>query len=91
MILMAIIDFFFDVLQAIMSVLPTIPSVPTAISDGGTWVVTTIEDVIAILRLFYGSTLLNAIVVVCVAILTFEWIYHGIMWIVRKIPMINMK
>jgi hypothetical protein len=77
--------------QSIFSILPTIPATPTAITSGAGWVTDQIVSIISILRMVYGSALLSAIVVILIAILNFEWIYHTSMWIIRKIPVLNIK
>jgi hypothetical protein len=76
---------------AIFSPLPTVPATPQAIIDGGAWVTTTIGEVISVLNMLYTPTLLAACMIVIIAAFNFEMIYHAIMWILRKIPMINMK
>lgn len=91
MIINVIINVLLEFLQLIVSPIPAVPAAPEAIVDGGAWIVSAISDVIGILRLVYGQTLLTALVVVFVGIYVFEWAYHSIMWIIRKIPMINMK
>lgn len=91
MIINFIITALLGLTKAIMSILPTVPPTPAQIVSGGAWVTDTIADVIGVLRLFYGEILLNAFILIFGAILIFEWAYHGIMWIIRKIPMINIK
>ncbi len=86
-----IINTMITFIIAIFSPLPTIPATPTAIVDGGTWVTTTIGEVISVLNMLYTPALLAACMIVIIAIFNFEMIYHGIMWILRKIPVINMK
>lgn len=86
-----IIHAVLSILQTILGVLPTVPAVPSAVVSGGDWVVSTIASVISVLRMVYGGPLLDAIVIVIVALFNFEWIYHTVLWIVRKIPMINIK
>jgi len=91
MIINFIIHTILVTIQSIFSVLPTIPATPTALSDGGQWIIDQIVLLTSVLRMFLGTTLFTAIIVVLIAIFTFEWIYHTVMWIVRKIPVINIK
>jgi hypothetical protein len=82
--LMALVDL-------ILQILPTAPATPQTVIDGGSWITDQIGSVVAILNYVFGSTLLAAIMVVVVAMFTWEYIYAAVMWIVRKIPMINIK
>ena len=75
----------------IFNVIPDLPDMPTSIVDAGEWVTTEIESVISVIRMLLGSTLLDAVVVVIIAMFTFEKIYHTALWVLKKIPMINIK
>jgi len=80
-----------SVVQLVLGILPNVPATPQPIIDGGAWVIDTIAGVISVLTMVYGQALLTAIVVVIVGILGFEQIYHTAMWVIRKIPFINVK
>lgn len=90
-----ILDFIIHVLtatvQAVLGILPNLPATPTAIIDGGQWFIDQIIGVISVLTTILTPALVAAVVVVLVARLSFEHIYHGVMFILRKIPMINIK
>lgn len=77
--------------QLIFGIFPNAPATPQAVIDGGSWITDQIGSVIAVLNYVFGSTLLAAIMVVVVAMFTWEYIYHAAMWLIRKIPMINIK
>ena len=91
MIIEFIVNSLISVLKTVFSPLPNVPATPSAIVSGATWVTTTISGVVSLLRYVYGDALFTAIIVVVVALLNFEWIYHSLMWVVRKIPMVNIK
>jgi hypothetical protein len=80
-----------DLVQFILAILPNVAQTPQSIVDGGQWVINTITGVISVLSMIYTPVMLAAIMIVIVGMFTFEWIYHTTMWVVRKIPMINMK
>jgi hypothetical protein len=77
--------------QLIFGVLPNAPATPQSVIDGGAWITDQIGSVIAVLNYVFGATLLAAIMVVVIAMFTWEYIYAASMWIIRKIPMINIK
>jgi hypothetical protein len=78
-------------IRVIMLPFPTLPAIPSAISTAGAWVTDTIASVTSVLQMIYGSTLLTAIVLVIVGIFGFETVYHLVLWVLKKIPVINIK
>jgi hypothetical protein len=91
MILDFIIEQFCNFTGAVLSVLPDVPPTPQAVIDGGQWVISTIGGVIGILNMIYTPAIMTAVVVIAVGIFNFEWLYHSVMWVLKKIPMINIK
>jgi hypothetical protein len=78
-----------ELVKLILGVLPNAPATPQSVIDGGSWITSQIASVIGVLNYVFGSTLMAAIMVVVVAMFTWEYIYAGAMWVIRKIPMIN--
>lgn len=91
MIITFIITSLITLIAVLITPIPTLPDIPTAISDAGDWLIDQVESVVGILNLVYGHTLLVAIMVVVAGMFSFTTVYHSIMWIVRKIPIINVK
>lgn len=91
MVVTFIIHSMLSLIQTVLGVLPNVPATPQAVIDGGTWIVNQVAGVVSLLNVIFSSTLMTATIVIVVAMFTFEWIYHTVMWIVRKIPMINVK
>jgi hypothetical protein len=85
------INILIGTVKLILGILPNVVATPQAIVDGGDWVITTISGVISVLSMVLSAPLLAACVVVIIGMFTFEWIYHSVMWILRKIPMVNIK
>ena len=80
-----------SMVQIIFSIFPDLPDTPQAIVDGGTWITDQIALVVSVLNYVFTPALMAATVVVIIGMFTFEHIYHGAMWIVRKIPVLNIK
>jgi hypothetical protein len=91
MIIELIIKAIISLLQTIMSVLPNLPAVPVAISSAGGWISDQIIGVVSLLRQLYGTTLLAALVLVGGSLLIFKTTYSFIMWVIRKIPVLNIS
>lgn len=89
MIILWLLQVVADVLKAVFGILPSVPATPDSIVSGGEWVTNTIASVISVLQYVYTAPLLTAIILVIVGILAFESIYHLVMWVVRKIPFLN--
>ena len=75
MILEFIIRNTFTMIRNIMSILPTVPPIPTAISDGGTWAIDQVTQVVSLLRMVYSTPLFNALIVIAIAIISFESVF----------------
>lgn len=91
MIINILITFFFTVQTAFMDLFPSIPAIDSEISDGGDFVLDVINDVAGVLTLIYSHGLLQAIFAITIIIVAFEPIYHTTMWVLKKIPMLNIK
>jgi hypothetical protein len=78
-------------ITAVLGILPNVPATPAGVTAGATWITDQITSVIAFLNLLYSPTLLAAILIIVVGMFNFEWIYHTALWIIRKIPMINVS
>lgn len=91
MIVAFIVHIIIGTVKLILGVLPTVAATPQAIVDGGTWITDQIAGVISVLRYVLTDALLWACIAVVIGMFTFEMAYHAVMWVIRKIPMINIK
>jgi hypothetical protein len=78
-------------IKLVFTPLPTVAATPTSVIDGGTWITDQISAVVSVFNMVYGATLFSALILIILAIINFEWIYHTLMWVIKKIPMINIK
>lgn len=91
MILLFLLNVFITVIEAIFGILPSVPATPDAIVSGGDWVINSIATVRSVLSLVYGDTLLIAIFVVVIGIFSFDSIYRLVMWVLHKLPVLNVR
>lgn len=91
MVFNAIVTLLLGLIQLILTPIPNIPALPSAISNGASWVTTTIGSVIGVIDWVLGAPLVTAAVGVILGILAFEWAYHPVMWVLKKIPFLNIK
>ena len=91
MIVDGLIHVLLGVVTTIVSVFPTLPAIDPSIVTAGNWVTTTLGQGASFAQFLYGTALFNAIIAVLIAIWAFEPIYHGVMWVLKKIPFLNIK
>lgn len=91
MILNFIIQVIFTLITTILGVLPNIPAIPTAISNGGTYISDTIATFVSFINIFFSPALVSATIVVAIGLFTWEWFYGLALWIIKKIPIVNIK
>lgn len=79
------------VILLIVNLLPELPSMPTAITEPTTSFLSVVGKGLGFVQYLYGAELFIALIVVAVAIMQFERIYHFVLFIVKKIPILNIK
>lgn len=91
MILTFIITSIMKLIELIFSVLPSLPAMPPEIINGSEWFITSIQKMSSLLMMLFNPILFVACVVLIFLAINFNYIYQSVMWIIRKIPMINIK
>jgi len=91
MIIDFILDIFKTVYTTVLGVLPNLPQTPQAVIDGGQWAIDQITAVGSLLEMIVSTPLLVATMVVVAGIYLFEFVYHSVMWVLKKIPMLAIK
>lgn len=90
-----IIDWLINSVQSLITtafgVLPSLPSMPQPIVDAGNWFTDTVIGMAHLFAYFYTPFFFGAILWLLITLLAFEQIYHLTMWILKKIPVINVK
>lgn len=74
-----------------MDVLPDLPAMPVAITDGTEWVLQQVASTYSVVEMYLSRPLLLAFITVGLGILIFDFAYSLVMFILRKIPVINIK
>jgi hypothetical protein len=91
MITITIIKVFMAGVTALFGILPNVPATPTSISSGGDWVINSVAGIASVLQQIYTPVLLTAIIVVVLVLFNFERIYFLVLWVLKKIPALNIK
>lgn len=91
MIIDIIINIIFEIQMFFIDLLPSLPPIPESIQDGGDFIIGIAEQVGGVLSMIYTESMLAALFAITVALIAFEPLYHSTMWILKKVPMINIK
>lgn len=86
-----IISSIVTLIKAVLSVLPSVPATPTAVISGGQWAIDQIVSVVSLLTMLFSAPLFVAMVAVGGSIIAFEAVYHVVMWVLKKVPMISIR
>jgi len=74
------------ILQAVLGVLPDLPAISSDITDAGDWLIDTTARVVFVPFHLLGVGFTLAMFSAIVALLSFDYLYHFVMWVVRKLP-----
>lgn len=91
MILTFIITSIMKLTELIFSVLPSLPAMPTEIINGTAWIITSIQKMTSLLMMLFNPIIFTACISTILIALNFNYVYQSIMWIIRKIPLLNIK
>lgn len=91
MIFEALINMFVSVTTTLFSVLPSLPSTPESLVTATTSIVSYFAPGVYLLRYLFGTVLLNVALGVFMAVFVFEKGYTIVMFVLRKLPFINIK
>lgn len=90
-----IIDWILDATQTLLttvfSILPNLAPMPPQIIAACDWLIDMVGHSAGILKYIYTPVMFNLIVGLVISLLLFDQIYHLGMWIIKKIPVINVK
>jgi hypothetical protein len=89
MIFLFLIKVILGLITGVFYILPSLPAMPSAVVTAGDWTATQITGAISILNMIYGTTLLAGMMVIIIAMFSFELIYRSSMFVLHKVPFIN--
>lgn len=76
-------------IYAIFALFPQLPETPQALISVKTWLEGAVESSISILAFWYEPTFLITVIGLVVVFLFFDQLYYGIMFILKKIPFLD--
>ena len=90
MIFTSILVVLFAVIKGLMF-FPNVPPAPAALTSMATWLIDLIATAVEIMDLVYSPVLMIMMAGVFLGLFAFENVYYSIMWIIKKIPFLNIK
>lgn len=91
MLLEALLNFVYWMFSFQFSIMPNVPPLPQAIIDSLNGYLDIMLSGVGVVRYLISDTLFNAIIIVGIAILIFDYAYSILLWVIRKIPFIGIK
>lgn len=78
-------------LTTVVALMPNLPPIDPGIAAVGDSVLAYMSQAYFLLAYLFSPVLLGFAISAAVSVLFFEHIYHGIMWVLRKIPVLGIK
>ena len=89
MILEAILSPIFKICVGILSILPSLPGIPTSIENGISTFLNLIFNNVGLLGIFVPIQTIKVVIPLAIAIANFDDIYKFFMWVINKVPCLN--
>lgn len=91
MIFELIFQVLITVIKGVFGILPNLPPMSETVTNAGDAIIGLIDQPIRFLKYIYGPILLNAIFATIIILFNFEKIFYSLMFIVKKLPFLNIK
>lgn len=77
--------------QAVLSLIPSLPSLPFDLVEGSYAFIDLIFDNIGLLGLFIPITTIKIVIPLVILIINFDKIYRLVIWVLKKIPIFGIE
>lgn len=91
MIIEGLVDTLIMSIQAILSLIPNLPDLPSGLVEGANGFINLIFDNVGLLGLFVPISTIKVVVPLILLIVNFDKIYRLVIWILKKIPVFGIK
>lgn len=91
MIIEAVLGALIWLITAMLSVFPSLPATPTAITGATGWILGQIQNYMPVMHMIWGQAFFVSAMTLVLAIYVFEYLYHPVMWAIKKIPFIGVS
>lgn len=91
MIIVGLLNVIKLLLDLIFNILPNLPPFPTSLNNAIEYVLNIIFDTASLIGLFVHMDTVAILLPMALLVINFNRIYHILMWLVKKIPALNIK
>lgn len=91
MIIEGLVNILVMSIQAVLSLLPSLPDLPADLIEGANGFINLIFDNVGLLGLFVPIATIKIVVPLILVIVNFDKIYRLVIWVLKKIPIIGIK
>lgn len=87
-------DWFWDILDFLVELLfgwINIPQMPTSLTDTISTFLDLIFNNLTLASFFISPFIIKIIIPIVLFLLNFKWIYHAIIWLIKKIPFLSIE
>lgn len=91
MIIEGLVDTLIMSIQAILSLIPNLPDLPSGLVEGANGFINLIFDNVGLLGLFVPISTIKVVVPLILLIVNFDKIYRLVIWLLKKIPVFGIK
>lgn len=91
MIISALLSVIGGILNFLFNLLPDLPQLPSLIITTINNVVNLIFDNVSVIGFFIPLNVVKVLIPLVIIVVNFRYIYGIIMWIIKKIPLLNLK
>lgn len=91
MIIEGLVNILVMSIQAILSLIPSLPDLPADLVEGANGFINLIFDNVGLLGLFIPIATIKVVVPLILVIVNFDKIYRLVIWTLKKIPIFGIK
>lgn len=91
MIIESLLTLISNFISFILNLLPNLPSVPDKIYNSVNGFINLIFSYCGLLGVFVDLDLIKTLIPLLIIVINFEYIYRLVLWVIRKIPFLNIN
>lgn len=91
MIIMTLLTVFISVVLWPITLIPSLPALSEDITNGLDTLIANLTMPLGIMHMFLGTSFFTIVIPLIVVLLNFELAMGSIMWVLKKIPIVNIK
>lgn len=91
MLIEKLFSLWLDIQFFLLTIPPDLPPMPQSITDAGDIIISMFADAANVVAYLYGTVFYKALLGVSIVAFSFDYLYKFLIWILRKIPLLNIE